>query len=79
MALGRKVGDEFTVPLCRGHQREVHRCGDGTQWWRNAGIDPAMAARSLWLENHPLRSGLEDPSSIQQRRTEPRLTVPPNR
>jgi hypothetical protein len=38
-----------------------------------------MAARSLWLENHPLRSGLEDPSSIQQRRTEPRLTVPPNR
>ena len=27
-ALGRKVSDEFTVPLCRGHQREVHRCGD---------------------------------------------------
>jgi hypothetical protein len=52
-ALGRKVGDEFTVPLCRGHQREVHRCGDETQWWRNAGIDPAMAARSLWLENPP--------------------------
>jgi hypothetical protein len=78
-ALGRKVSDEFTVPLCRGHHREVHRCGDETQWWRNAGIDPARAARSLWLENHPLRSGLEDPSSNQQRRTEPRLTVPPNR
>ena len=27
-ALGRKVSDEFTVPLCRGHHREVHRCGD---------------------------------------------------
>jgi hypothetical protein len=78
-ALGRKVSDEFTVPLCRGHHREVHRCGDETQWWRNAGIDPAMAARSLWLENHPLRSGLEDPSSNQQRGTGPRLTVPPNR
>ena len=24
-AMGRKVSDEFTVPLCRGHHREVHR------------------------------------------------------
>jgi hypothetical protein len=27
-ALSRKVSDEFTVPLCRGHHREVHRSGD---------------------------------------------------
>jgi hypothetical protein len=27
-ALGRKVSDEFTIPLCRGHHREVHRSGD---------------------------------------------------
>jgi hypothetical protein len=27
-ALGRKVSDEFTVPLCRGHHREIHRCGE---------------------------------------------------
>jgi len=27
-ALGRKVSDEFTVPLCRTHHREIHRCGD---------------------------------------------------
>jgi hypothetical protein len=27
-ALGRKVSDEFTVPLCRGHHRELHRHGD---------------------------------------------------
>src|SRR5262249_24615035 len=32
-ALGRKVSDEFTVPLCRGHHREVHRCGDEAAWW----------------------------------------------
>jgi hypothetical protein len=37
-ALGRKVSDEFTVPLCRGHHREVHRCGDEAAWWRKAGI-----------------------------------------
>jgi hypothetical protein len=53
-ALGRKASDEFTVPLCRGHHREVHRCGDEAAWWRNASIDPTTAARSLWLESHPL-------------------------
>jgi hypothetical protein len=53
-ALGRKVSDEFTVPLCRGHHREVHRCGDEAAWWRKAGIDPAAAARALWLKTHPL-------------------------
>jgi len=53
-ALGRKVSDEFTVPLCRGHHREVHRCGDEAAWWRKAGLDPTTAARSLWLETHPM-------------------------
>jgi hypothetical protein len=53
-ALGRKVSDEFTVPLCRGHHREVHRCGDEAAWWRKVGIDPTMIARSLWLKTHPL-------------------------
>ncbi len=55
-ALGRKVSDEFTVPLCRGHHREVHRCGDEAAWWRKAGIDPTVTARTLWLETHPLPS-----------------------
>ena len=27
--LGQKVSDEFTVPLCRGHHREVHRVRSG--------------------------------------------------
>jgi hypothetical protein len=52
-ALGRKVSDEFTVPLCRGHHREVHRCGDETAWWQQTGMDPAAAARVLWLKTHP--------------------------
>ena len=55
--LGRKVSDEFTVPLCRGHHREVHRCGDEATWWRKTGIDPTVAARLLWLKTHPLQSG----------------------
>jgi ERF superfamily len=53
-ALGRKVSDEFTVPLCRGHHREVHRCGNEAAWWENVGIDPTVSARTLWLKTHPL-------------------------
>jgi hypothetical protein len=53
-ALGRKVSDEFTVPLCRGHHREVHRHGNEAAWWQNAGLDPTIAARALWLETHPM-------------------------
>jgi hypothetical protein len=52
-ALGRKVSDEFTVPLCRGHHREVHRCGDEVGWWKSAGVDPTVGARTLWLQTHP--------------------------
>jgi hypothetical protein len=57
-ALGRKVSDEFTVPLCRGHHREVHRCGDEATWWKKAGVDPSAAARVLWLKTHPLPSAI---------------------
>ncbi len=53
-ALGRKVSDEFAVPLCRGHHREAHRCGDEAAWWKNAGVDPTITARALWLGTHPL-------------------------
>ena len=52
-ALGRKVSDEFTVPLCRGHHRELHRCGDEAEWWKKVGIDPTVCARTLWLASHP--------------------------
>jgi len=53
-ALGCKVSDEFTVPLCRGHHREVHHCGDEAAWWHRSGIDPIISARALWLQTHPL-------------------------
>ena len=64
-ALGRKVSDEFTVPLCRGHHRELHRCGDEAAWWSKAGIDPLGAARTLWTQTHPLRSVAEAPNPDQ--------------
>jgi hypothetical protein len=68
-ALSRKVSDEFTVPLCRGHHREVHHCGDEEAWWTKAGIDATAAARFLWLETHPLpaisdKARVEEPTSV---------------
>jgi ERF superfamily len=53
-ALGRKVSDEFTVPLCRGHHREAHRSSDEAGWWKKNGVNPTATARALWLETHPL-------------------------
>jgi hypothetical protein len=65
-ALRRKVSDEFTVPLCRGHHREVHRCGDEAAWWKKAGIDPTVPARVLWLESHPLPMASGDDQSTAE-------------
>jgi hypothetical protein len=49
-ALGRKVSDEFTVPLCREHHRELHRHGDEARWWKDAGVDAIAIARDLWTQ-----------------------------
>jgi hypothetical protein len=62
-ALGRKVSDEFTVPLCRGHHRELHRHGNETAWWQKIDIDPFPVARALWLQTRPLKS--EKPAEPQ--------------
>src|SRR5205814_2830698 len=47
-ALGGKASDEFTVPLCRVHHREVHRLADEQAWWQAANIDPLSVAQKLW-------------------------------
>jgi hypothetical protein len=47
-ALGRKVSDEYTVPVCRLHHRELHRYGDEASWWAGVGVDPLPIALELW-------------------------------
>jgi len=59
-ALGRKVSDEFTVPLCRGHHREVHHCGDEPVWWLKVRVNPMVKARALWRKTHPLPASVAD-------------------
>ncbi len=47
-SLGRKVSDEFTVPLCREHHQELHRHGNERAWWANLQIDALKEAKELW-------------------------------
>jgi hypothetical protein len=55
-AMGRKVSDKFTVPICRLHHRELHRRGNERAWWKNQGIDPLPIAASLWDRTHAVES-----------------------
>ncbi len=52
-ALGLKVSDEFTVPLCRTHHRNLHQTGIELTWWEKARIEPLPIARQLWETSHP--------------------------
>jgi Rad52/22 family double-strand break repair protein len=52
-ALGVKVSDEFTVPLCRGHHRQLHQTGNEVAWWHGFKIEALQVARRLWEQTHP--------------------------
>jgi hypothetical protein len=55
-AMGRKVSDRFTVPICRLHHRELHRRGDERAWWEKQEIDPLPVAATLWARTHAVAS-----------------------
>ena len=63
-ALGRKVSDEFIVPLCRGHHREVHRSGDEASWWSKAGIDCISTAPGRFGPKHTRSCRLPNPRTL---------------
>jgi hypothetical protein len=65
-ALGRKVSDEFAVPLCRGHHRAAHRSRDERAWWRQAGIDPIKVARRLWKRTRGMGRRPPQPAALRQ-------------
>src|SRR5260370_40398880 len=46
-SLGRKVSDEFTVPLCREHHQELHRHGNERAWRANLQMEPLTEATEL--------------------------------
>jgi hypothetical protein len=71
-ALGHRVSDEFTVPVCRIHHRELHRSGDEAAWWQKLNIDPLPVALRLWQHtrlngDEPAASGGSTPSQAAQK------------
>jgi hypothetical protein len=56
-ALGRRVSDEYTVPLCRTHHRTLHRYGDEAAWWETTSVDPLKIAGELWQRTRLDRPG----------------------
>jgi hypothetical protein len=61
-AMSRKVSDEFTVPVCRMHHRELHTHGDERLWWKRLNIDPLPIALRLWKQRRTESAAI--PSSI---------------
>jgi hypothetical protein len=58
-ALGLKVSDEFTVPLCRGHHRQLHQAGNEVAWWKNLHINALEIANGLWEQTRPKSAAAE--------------------
>jgi hypothetical protein len=66
-ATGRRVSDEFTVPLCRLHHRELHQVGNELSWWQKLNIDPLPTALRFWqLTRGVLPPGSEGAKSEPQ-------------
>jgi len=55
-AMSRKVSDEFTVPVCRLHHRELHTHGDEKLFWKRINIDPLPIALKLWKQGRSDRT-----------------------
>ena len=51
-AMGRKVSDVYTVPLCATHHGTLHHTGDEQRWWSEHGIKPVPEADRLWHQSH---------------------------
>lgn len=51
-ALGSKVSDEWTVPLCLLHHRALHDFGAEEEWWQQTGINAHREAEKLWAQSH---------------------------
>jgi hypothetical protein len=65
-AMGRKVSDRFTVPVCRLHHRELHRRGNERAWWDNQGIAPLPVAAKLWAKTHAFASAVDSIAGAQR-------------
>jgi DNA recombination protein Rad52 len=63
--IGLKVSDEFTVPLCRGHHRQLHQAGNEVTWWKNLHIDASAIAKDLWKQTHTKDGRVDAQTKLQ--------------
>jgi hypothetical protein len=63
-AIGSKVSDEFTVPLCRTHHRQLHRTGREEAWWETYNIDATSKAAQLWEQTRRVGAEFAEPTVI---------------
>jgi hypothetical protein len=75
-ALGRRVSDEFTVPLCRVHHRELHRQGDERAWWNKANIDPMPIALRFWRHTRGVPQLARSDDKLQNPKTDVPIAPP---
>jgi hypothetical protein len=50
--MGRKVSDEWVVPLCATHHRALHGVGNEEKWWKGRGI-PSRTALNIAAAGNP--------------------------
>ena len=78
--IGRKVSDEWVVPLCNLHHRSLHDSGNEEAWWGEHRIDAVSESQRLWEERRspgplpaPARPEGADstPTAIEEPQAEP--------
>ena len=74
-ALGMKVSDEFTVPLCRGHHRQLHQAGSEVAWWEGVKINALDIAKGLWEQTH-FKSATADTAMLARSNDETNPIIP---
>ena len=70
-ALGLKVSDEFTVPLCRDHHQQLHQAGNELAWWHDLGINALEIAKELWTQSRAKMYQVATQAYQQQAGTDP--------
>ena len=65
-AIGLKVSDEFTIPLCRGHHRQLHQTGNEAAWWAERNINVLTIAKDLWAQTRPKSALAMSASSVDK-------------
>ena len=72
--LGLKVSDEFTVPLCAIHHRDIHTTTKERDWWQERKIDPLIIAGALWRESQSRSYRLVENSNSPDTTAQSRLS-----